>query len=774
MKNAFLFFSLFLSLSPLFGKNVSSKSNGVIIKTSSCDIELECFSPSIIRIIKVPSGEEINKESLSVVMKPQKVIYNVEETDNNVFLTTADLIVSVDIKENRVSFKTHDDKELLTEKPLSTKFLPYDDSGRKAYTVSQTFLLDKNESIYGLGQIQNGLLNQRNQNIFLQQENTKISIPVIQSIKGYALFWDNYSPTTFTDNEKGMTFSSKVGDVSDYYIIYGGNADKVVSKIHDLTGHAPMFPLWSFGFWQSRERYTSQEEIVGVVEKYRKLHVPLDGIVQDWHYWGDDNKYWNAVEFRSKDFSEPQNMMNKIHEMNAHAIISVWPSFGISTEIYAKLNKENKLMPLETFPQNNGVRVYDAYSPKARDIYWEFINKNLFRVGLDGWWLDATEPEHSPIVDGDFDYKTYLGSFGKVRNAFPLVSVKGVYEHQRKENRNKRVFILTRSAFIGQQRYAAQSWSGDVISDWDVLRNQIPAALSISLTGIPYWNSDIGGFFSANKYPQGIKDSSFQKLYVRWMQFATFTGMMRSHGTNTPREIYMFGERGTWAFDAQEKMINLRYLMLPYIYSTSWNITSKGGMLMRPLFSDFPNDVNVPILSNEYLFGNSILVSPVTNPTNVHTVYLPKGSNWIDFWNANRFSGGQSFTYNVPNDIIPLFVKCGSIIPFGPKVQFAQEKSWHDLQIRVYPGADGEFTLYEDENDNYNYEKEKYTLITMKWDDKRRVLSFMHIKGSYEGMMNERNFNIVLVENGNGVGLDGETFTKSVKYNGERVDIELP
>lgn len=380
-------------------------------------------------------------------------------------------------------------------------------------------------------------------------------------------------------------------------------------------------------------------------------------------------------------------------------------SFGPETGIYAELKSQNKLMVHETFPQNNGVKVYDTYDPVARDIYWKYMNKNMFSIGMDGWWLDATEPEHGPIKEGDLDFQTYLGSFRKVRNAFPIVSVGGVYDHQRQETSDKRVFILTRSAFAGQQRYAAQAWSGDVVSDWGVLRNQIPAALNISLTGIPYWNSDIGGFFSANKFPEGVKDPAFHELYVRWMQFATFTGMMRSHGTNTPREIFMFGERGYWAFDAQEKMINLRYRLLPYIYSTSWKITSEGGSLMRALFSDFPEDKKVLDLGDEYLFGKSILVAPVTSETRSRSLYLPAGTQWIDFWTGEVQDGGREITRETPVDIIPLYVKAGAIIPVGPAVQFATEKPWDDLQLRIYPGANGEFTLYEDEDDNYNYEK---------------------------------------------------------------------
>lgn len=774
MKNLLVIMCLCIQIVPLWGQSVSRTPHGVKVETKVACVELECFSSSIIRVKKYPLRQMPEKQSLSVTMQPEKVKYKIQEVDNQVILTTSELTVSLDIVQNQVCFVTKDGKVLLAEKPSSTGFISFNDAGNSTYQIRQTFLLDNDEAIYGLGQHQQGKMNQRNQTLFLQQANTEICIPLVHSIKGYALFWDNYSPTTFTDNAQGMTFDSEVGDLCDYYFVYGGGADKVVAGLRELTGQAPMFPLWTFGFWQSRERYVSQDELVSVVAKYRDLKVPLDGIIQDWRYWGEDHKDWNAVEFRNPKFPDPKKMMEEVHHLNAHAIISVWPSFGPATGIYADLKALNKLMVHETFPQDNGVKVYDTYDPVARDIYWKYMNKNMFSIGMDGWWLDATEPEHSPAKEGDLDFQTYLGSFRKVRNAFPLVSVGGVYDHQRQEASDKRVFILTRSAFAGQQRYAAQAWSGDVVSDWDVLRNQIPAALNISLTGIPYWNSDIGGFFSGRKFPEGVKDPAFHELYVRWMQFAAFTGMMRSHGTNTPREIFMFGERGYWAFDAQEKMINLRYRLLPYVYSTSWEVTSNGESLMRALFSDFPKDKKVIDIGDEYMFGKSILVAPVTSGVRRRSLYLPEGTQWIDFWTGEMQKGGQEISREAPIDIIPLYVKAGSIVPVGPSVQFATEKLWDDLQVRIYPGADGEFTLYEDENDNYNYEKGKYTTVRMTWSDKDRQLTIHPRQGSYDGMLQNRNFRIVVVDNLKGLGLDNESYTVNVEYKGKKLNIKLP
>lgn len=773
IKRILFLFCLCLSFASVWGQTVERTDYGVRVDNGKICVELEVFSPSIIRVKRFPSESAPVTHSFSVVMRPEPVEYQCEEKGGWIRLFTSDLQVRLDKDLEQILFYDKNKQVLLKEKPSSSLFVPIDDAGNKAYKVSQSFLLDKEEAIYGLGQHQQGHMNQRGQTFFLQHVNMEIGIPLIHSIKGYALFWDNYSPTSFTDNEQGMCFESAVGDLCDYYFVYGGCVDKVVTGIHQLTGRAPMYPLWNFGFWQSRERYTSQDELVGVVRKYRDLKIPLDGIVQDWRYWGESDQQWNAVEFLNPKFPDPREMLRQVHDMNAHAMISVWPSFGPKTCIYAELAKQGKLMGFETFPQNNGVRVYNTYDSEARNIYWDNLKRNLFDIGMDAWWLDATEPEHTSVKEEDYDYQTGMGTYLQVRNAFPLVSVGGVYEHQRASSTNKRVCILTRSAFIGQQRYAAQIWSGDVVSDWEVLRKQIPAALNSSLTGLPYWNSDIGGFFAGQKFPGGVKNKAFHELYVRWMQFAVFTGMMRSHGTNTPREIFLFGDRGDWAFDAQEKAINLRYRLLPYIYSAAWDITSKGGSLMRPLFADFVEDKRVANISDEYLFGHSILVAPVIEKGTNRSLYLPAGSGWVDFWTGELQDGGTELQREVPMDIIPIYVKEGTILPVGPTVQYALESSWDDLQIRIYPGANGEFVLYEDEGDNYNYEKGCYSTIRMTWDNQKKCLTFHPRYGSYTGMLEQRCFRIVLVDGRKGLGLDNESCTVRVSYNGKMKVVDL-
>ena len=433
----------------------------------------------------------------------------------------------------------------------------------------------------------------------------------------------------------------------------------------------------------------------------------------------------------------------------------------------------------------SGVRVYDPYNPEARDIYWKYLNKGIFSLGMDGWWMDSSEPDHMQFKPSDFDNKTYLGSFRQVRNAFPLMTVGGLYQHQRAAASDKRVFILTRSAFAGQQRYGANTWSGDVVASWDALGQQISAGLNFSLSGIPYWNSDIGGFFLWN-FPKKLDDPNYLELYVRWIQFGAFCPMMRSHGTDAPREIYQFGTKGDKIYDAIEKSINLRYLLLPYIYSTSWDVTANQSTMMRALVMDFANDKQALDINDQYMFGKSLLVCPVTQPMyskdnkedfgaiKTRELYLPKGADWIDFWTGETYVGGQTINKAAPIDIMPLYVKAGSILPIGPKVHYATEKKWDDLEIRVYPGADGEFTLYEDENDNYNYEKGAYSTIKLTWNDAKKVLTINDRKGSFPGMLIERNFNIVKVSKNNGIGMDTvEKYDKLINYEGKKVTVKL-
>jgi alpha-D-xyloside xylohydrolase len=797
MKRFFIMlFFVFTIVANSWAQSYQKTELGIKSVINSIGVEIQFYSPSMVRILKWPEGKSFTKESLSVIKTPQKTSFRIKQSGDELLLKSDIFQVILNLKNGRIFYSTLKGEPLLSEKEGGVMFTDFNDVGAKTYSVFQSFILDKDEAIYGLGQQQNGKMVQRNLKLNMIQGNTDDYIPFFLSVKGYGLFWDNYSPTLFEDNPESTSFKSDVGDCADYYFIYGGNADSVIACLRDLTGQVPMFPLWTFGYWQSKERYKSQDELVDVVKKYRELGVPLDGIIQDWQYWGN-NYLWNAMDFLNADFYNPKKMVDDVHNLNAHMIISIWNSFGPQTKQYKELDKIGALMDFQTWPQSgsdkwppnreypSGVRVYDPYNPEARNIYWKYLNKGIFSLGMDGWWMDSSEPDHLDFKPSDFDNKTYLGSFRKVRNAFPLMTVGGLYQHQRSVSSDKRVFILTRSAFAGQQRYGANTWSGDVTASWDALKNQISAGLNFSLCGVPYWNSDIGGFFLSS-FRKKLDDAGYRELYARWIQFGTFCSMMRSHGTDAPREIYQFGKKGDKVYDAIEKYINLRYSLLPYIYSASWDITANQSTMMRALMMDFANDKQVLDINDEYMFGKSLLVCPVTQPmyskdTNEdfgtiksRELYLPKGSDWFDFWTGDKISGGQTIKKEAPLDIIPLYVKAGSILPVGPKVHFAAEKKWDNLEIRVYEGANSEYTLYEDENDNYNYEKRVFSTITFSWDDSKKVLTINDRKGTFPGILSERKFNIVKVAASNGTGMDTVVkYNKVVDYKGMKVMVKL-
>ena len=782
----------------------------VEMQTSGTTVTLEFFTPSIVRVVKSPIGHTYEKHGLVVIARPD----DVQITQKGHTVSSDALTVSLDAKTGALTF-TAKGKTLLREKGAGL-FEPRTegpDSG--AYRVTQCFQLDKDEAIYGLGTFQNGKINRRGEHKLMEQSNLEDFQNVLQSIKGWGIYWDNYSRTQFDDDAvKGMSFSSEVGDCVDYYFMYGGSADGVIAQMRHLSGDVPMFPLWTYGFWQCKERYKSATELLGVVDQYRALQVPLDGIIQDWQYWGS-NYLWNAMDFLTEEYANGEQMIRDVHQKHAHFMISIWASFGPKTKAYRQLDEKGLLFDFETWPQSgltfwpprmdypSGVRVYDAFSPVARDIYWQHL-KPLLDKGTDAWWMDSTDPDFFNPKESDYDHRAGAnGTWRSLRNAFPLETVKGVYHNQRQTEHQKRVFIMTRSAFAGQQHYGSGLWSGDVASSWDMLRKQVPAGLSYSLTGCPNFNTDIGGFFCGSYNTKGSgsapQNPQFQELYVRWMQYGLFCPVFRSHGADAPREIWQFGKRGEPVYDAIESQIRLRYRLIPYLYSTAWQVTSNNESYLRPLFSDFAADKKVWNMTDEFMFGRSILAAPILDPqytqeiviredamtgwdakqpaagdSNVAaaidwstpktvTKYLPKGTLWYDFWTGKSYRGGQSVTLQTSLDRVPMFVRAGSILPLGPEMQYTGEKPWDNLELHLYPGADGTFTLYEDEGDTYRYEQGVYTTIRFDWNDKTRTLTIAERQGSYPGMLSSRQFTVILP--------DGTT--KTISYHGHPITLTL-
>lgn len=770
------------------------------------------YSPDIVRVTKYPVGSvQPETKSEVVTMSPQASLdINNNTSATAVKLSSSALTVTIDKRTGLVTFATKG-KNLLKEKAVSfAQRESGTDKGR--FVVSQTYQLDKDEAIYGLGTVQDGKLSRRGLSKRIEQSNLEDFQNVIQSVKGWGIYWDTYSVAQFDDNAQGMTFKAEADDRADYYFMFGRSADGVNACMRQLSGGVPMFPLWTFGYWQCRERYKSAKELMEVVDNYRRLQVPLDGIIQDWQYWGN-NYLWNAMDFLSPDFVDGKKMIDHAHKNNAHIMFSIWASFGPQTRQFAELNEKNLLLPIETWPQSglshiwpprmdypSGVKVYDAYSPVARQIYWDHL-KTMFDYGADAWWMDSTDPDFFNPKESDYDYKTSMGSWRSVRNLFPLATVKGIYANQRKVSEDKRVFIMTRSAFAGQQHYGAGLWSGDVASTWDMLRKQVPAGLNYTMTGSPNFNTDIGGFF-CNAYNTKSSGSAprnpqYQELYVRWMQYGLFCPVFRSHGADAPREIYQFGKKGEPVYDAIESTIRLRYRLLPYIYSMAWQVTSANESYLRALVYDFASDKKVWTMSDEFMFGRSILATPVLNPQYTEekilkedamsgwdkkdvkddnvikadftaeksvTKYLPKGAGWYDFHTEKLYRGGSTVTVPSPIGRAVMFVKAGSIIPLAPVMQYAGESKWDNLDIVVYPGADATFTLYEDEGDNYNYERGVYSTIVMKWNDRNRTLTIAPRQGSFPGMLRQRVFNVRVA---------GNSSVKTVKYDGSENVVRL-
>ena len=760
-----LFFICFASQ----GQNVQRTESGAKFTTQGMNVEVAFYTPGIVRVYKTPEGNPYNKKSLVVVKSPEHTAVNFSQHGSNVRLQSSRLTVDVNLFSGGIRFLDNAEKELLSDKDQGTSFASMNDAGVPSYQVRQSFLLEKDEPIYGIGQVMDGKLNRRNSVHHLQNENMFTYSPYfISPLKGYAVYWDNYSISDFTDTPQELAFSS-LGHCADYYFIYGRNADGVISGVRTLTGKAPMLPLWAYGFFQSRERYKTQNESLEVLKKFRQLKIPVDCIIQDWRYWPEWNgtdSTWNSQRFDSIRFPQPKQWANDIHKLNAKLMIVTWPGFGPKTDQRKVLDSNKMIINFDTWPPGSAARPYDVYNPEALDIYWRFLSKRIFNfIDNDAWWLDSAEPDHINKKDGDYDQPTYLGSYRSVKNAYSLMHNGGIATHQKAERKEKRVVILTRSGFVGQQRYGSTTWSGDVTSSWDMLKKQIPAALNFTLMGTTNWNSDIGGFFAGSwNSGGGAKNPGFQELYLRWMQFGTFCPMMRSHGTDIPREIWNFGDRGEWCFDAQEKMIKLRYRLLPYTYSTSWDVAHNDGTFMRALVMDFSSDKNIYDLGSEYLFGRSILVTPITKPgVGEWPVYLPTGTDWWDFWTNEKKEGGQTVNRLVTKDMLPLYIKAGSIIPFGPDVQYATEKRWNNLEVKIYPGANGSFTLYEDENDNYNYEKGAYTTIEFEWDDKNKTLTIGDRKGSFNGMLTHRRFNVTITN----------ADSKQIPYSGKKIIVKF-
>lgn len=587
--------------------------------------------------------------------------------------------------------------------------------------------------------------------------------------------------------QKSLSLYSDVADQIDYYFIHGKDLDEVVSGYRTVTGKAPMMPKWAMGFWQSREHYNSQDEVLSTVKKFRQKQFPLDNIVQDWFYWKEDQ--WGSHEFDPARFPDPDAMVKQLHnDLHARIMISVWPKFYVGTKHYDEF-KEHGWLYMHNIEK--GVRdwvgrgyvstFFDPFSAGARDLYWKQIKETLFAKGFDAWWLDSTEPDlQSNVSETEVLLRMHpnvLGTAARYRNAYSLAITKGVYENQRKTTPDQRVFLLTRSAYAGQQRYAAASWSGDVATRWYDLRAQIPAGMNFSLGGIPYWTSDIGGFATEPRYehPNQADLDEWRELNTRWFQFGAFCPLFRSHGQFPYREPFNLSPVDHPAYQSMLYYAKLRYRLIPYIYSLAGMVTQKDYTIMRALAMDFGGDSNVLNIGDQYMFGPSLLVNPVTEyRARTRMVYLPAGTGWYHLKSGVFYQGGQTIQAEAPYGDIPVFVKEGSILPCGPETQYTDQKPADPVRLLVYTGADGSFGLYEDEGINYNYEQGKFSTIQMIYNEKGKTLTIGKRQGEFPGMTANRTFEVVWIGKEKSKGLEFQSKADAtIVYTGEEISVTM-
>jgi alpha-D-xyloside xylohydrolase len=592
------------------------------------------------------------------------------------------------------------------------------------------------------------------------------------------------TPTT----DDSTSLWSEVADGEDYYFVYGPALDQVIAGFRQLTGQASLMPEWAFGLWQSRQRYETDKQSLDVVDEFRRRAIPFDNIVQDWQYW--PRNAWGSHQFDPARFPDPDGWLKALHERHAHVMISVWGKFYTGTTNFGAMQKAGFLYQLNLkegiqdwidFPYT----FYDAFNPAARKLFWSQINPALFSKGIDAWWMDATEPDLTPsppTLEGQRTHMnpTAMGTASRVMNGYALMNSKGIYEGQRSVAPNQRVFILTRSGFAGIQRYGTATWSGDTTATWTGLAKQIPAGLGFCISGVPYWTMDIGGYTMEQKFstenPTPANAEEWRELNTRWFQFGTFCPLTRLHGELKPREPWTFGGDSHPAYQTIVKFDHLRYRLLPYIYSIAGEVTLDAGTMMRPLVMDFPGDTKVREITDEYMFGPAFLVAPVTTyQARSRGVYLPPTTgDWYDFWTGAITAGGQTIDAPAPYDSMPLFIRAGSIIPFGPELQYTGEKPADPITLYVYAGADGTFTLYEDDGLTCGYEKGAFARIPIHWDDAAKTLTIGKREGKFPGMLAKRTFNAVRVAKDKPAGF---SFTpkadRTVAYQGKEVKVKF-
>jgi alpha-D-xyloside xylohydrolase len=751
-------------LNPVTG--IQKEPDGVLLTLKTGVLRVEVAADSIIHVTyALGSSVPAAKQYVVTNTNWPEAQWKMDSTDQAIMLTTASMKLIITSKNGAIRYDDSSGHKLFEDGGRS--LTPVEVNGEKTYRAEMFYSMwDSTEAFYGLGQHQAGVWNYHGEFVDLLEDNTNISVPFLVSSHGYGIFWNNTSRSCFNNRFlHELYLVSDVADTVDYYFIYGPEFDQIVARYRELTGAAPLFGKWAYGFWQSKNRYNSQAELLDIAREYRALHIPIDNIVQDWFWW---NTMGEPVF--NKNYPDPKGMIANLHENHFHIMFSFWPYFNPGSVVYDEMDKRGYFIDKitvgsgEVHPTRQAL--YDAFNPAARQYYWQLLDR-LFALGADAWWLDTDEPEtenrERNILETE---KVAIGNGARYANMFPLMHTMGVYQGQRRASDQKRVFILSRSAFAGAQRNSITAWSGDVETNWLNFARQIPAGLNFELSGLPYWTTDIGGFVTGNP-----NDPAYRELFVRWFEYGTFCPIFRVHGTRTTNtnELWSYGP------DAQQILTSfdrLRYRLMPYIYSLAWMVTSEGYTPMRPLVMDFRTDVRAQNVGDQFMYGPALMVSPVTEPgATSRRLYVP-AAEWYDFWTGHQQHGAGEIEAPAPLDRMPLYVRAGSILPMGPDIQYATENPADPIELRVYRGADGRFTLYEDENDNYDYQKGVYATIPIRWDDTSRTLTLGDRQGQFPGMLKSRTFRIVFVGEDHGVGIaPAPQPDKVVPYFGKQVSV---
>ncbi len=932
IKIAFLLFVSALFLTACADKAYSVKGDQILVRVAdpvpggASLIRLQLAGPELVRVSASPDGAMHDRASLVIVPQGRFRDFRVSEENGEVLVRTAALTAAVDLQRGAVRFLDADGEQLLGGSRMG--FEPIEVEGKQAYSTRVSFDSPDGEAFYGLGQHQSGELNHKGRSEELFQYNTKVSLPMVVSTRGYGLLFDAYSysrwgnpepyrqlgeqfklygkdgrtpgltgtytpargkalvrqeDSLFFENEWAirnlpelplqgakvvyegyleapqtadyqfiqyyagfqrtlvggqevmarrwrpawnpnsykfsahleagqkvpvrvewepdgsvsylglrvaplqpegeagrLAFASEFEPQLDFWFIGGGSHDAVIRGYRQLSGKAPVMPKWVLGFWQSRERYSTQDELVGTLRQFRERGIPVDNIVQDWQYWLEDQ--WGSHEFDAARYPDPEKMLDDVHAMHGRFMISVWPKFYTNTEHYKELKAAGYAY---THAEEDGLvdwlghkqSFYDAYAEGGRKMFWRQMDETLYsRYGrkIDAWWMDASEPNLRDCLPMDY-FKwlispTALGPSTEYLNAYALVNADAIFNGQRSVDPDKRVFLLTRSGFPGLQRYSTGTWSGDIGTSWTDMRTQMSAGLNFCMSGIPFWGMDIGGFSVMSKFYDPANAAEWQELQTRWHQFGTFVPLFRTHGQWPQRELWNIAPEGSPAYESILWYMRLRYRLMPYLYSLAAAVHYDDYTIMRALPMDWPADPQVRDLDDQWMFGPALMPCPVSEyGARSREVYFPEG-DWYDFYSGARMSGGRSLTVDAPYERMPLYVRAGSIIPFGPEMQWSDEKPAEEIRLYVYAGADAEFTLYEDDGLTFAYEDGACARIPVRWDDAARTLTVGAREGAFPGMLQQRRFVVVVVDPAHPHAYDPDAEGPVLVYDGKTIN----